>query len=439
MPTNPEDPMIQFRDDHSLPAPHSGDGAGTAILGLGRAGVHIIDQLVLEKCGPRHLLAIDTDAQDIRASVAPHKHLLGRTSLRGLGTGGDPALAAQLAREDTPALTPLLTGLHTAILVAGLGGGTGTGATPALARLLRDQGTRVFALVFTPFPFEGERVLRARRGLHDLATTCPATAVFSASHLLHLPEAGRDIREAFRHANLLAARAASALLRLLDPTGTASLSETELAALLGTPTTENAWIAHGSASGHDRIDRVVGQILASPFLHTGTAWQHAHSATLTVTGGHDMPIAETQDLLIRLKQEIPVELKFRLTAHVDPRHEGSLSATLLLTASPSLSTTTAPAPTPAPESLPVRPTAATSAAPAPNLVTPADELPLDPPAPRPTRRKSPSPQRYFARQEELALDQKINRGRFEKSSPTIIDGQDLDIPTFMRLGLQIKV
>jgi hypothetical protein len=26
----------------------------------------------------------------------------------------------------------------------------------------------------------------------------------------------------------------------------------------------------------------------------------------------------------------------------------------------------------------------------------------------------------------------VNRGRFEKSEPTIIDGQDLDIPTFMR-------
>jgi cell division protein FtsZ len=32
----------------------------------------------------------------------------------------------------------------------------------------------------------------------------------------------------------------------------------------------------------------------------------------------------------------------------------------------------------------------------------------------------------------------ISRGRFEKSEPTIIDGQDLDIPTFLRKKLKIK-
>ncbi len=37
-----------------------------------------------------------------------------------------------------------------------------------------------------------------------------------------------------------------------------------------------------------------------------------------------------------------------------------------------------------------------------------------------------------AKQEFLQFDQGTTRGRFEKSAPTIIDGQDLDIPTFMR-------
>jgi cell division protein FtsZ len=35
------------------------------------------------------------------------------------------------------------------------------------------------------------------------------------------------------------------------------------------------------------------------------------------------------------------------------------------------------------------------------------------------------------RQEQMQFEP-VNRGRFEKSEPTIIDGQDLDVPTFMR-------
>jgi cell division protein FtsZ len=30
------------------------------------------------------------------------------------------------------------------------------------------------------------------------------------------------------------------------------------------------------------------------------------------------------------------------------------------------------------------------------------------------------------------------RGRFDKSEPTIIDGEDLDVPTFMRKNLRMK-
>ena len=30
------------------------------------------------------------------------------------------------------------------------------------------------------------------------------------------------------------------------------------------------------------------------------------------------------------------------------------------------------------------------------------------------------------------------RGRFDKSEPTIIDGEDLDVPTFMRKNLKVK-
>jgi cell division protein FtsZ len=42
-----------------------------------------------------------------------------------------------------------------------------------------------------------------------------------------------------------------------------------------------------------------------------------------------------------------------------------------------------------------------------------------------------------AKQETLQFEP-ISRGRFEKSEPTIIDGQDLDIPTFLRKNVRIR-
>ena len=39
------------------------------------------------------------------------------------------------------------------------------------------------------------------------------------------------------------------------------------------------------------------------------------------------------------------------------------------------------------------------------------------------------PKKAEAKQETLQFEP-VSRGRFEKSEPTIIDGQDLDVPTF---------
>jgi cell division protein FtsZ len=41
------------------------------------------------------------------------------------------------------------------------------------------------------------------------------------------------------------------------------------------------------------------------------------------------------------------------------------------------------------------------------------------------------------KQEQMMLDP-VARGRFEHSEPTIVDGQNLDVPTFIRLNLKLK-
>ena len=40
--------------------------------------------------------------------------------------------------------------------------------------------------------------------------------------------------------------------------------------------------------------------------------------------------------------------------------------------------------------------------------------------------------------QEVLQFEPVTRGRFEKSEPTIIEGQDLDIPTFLRKNIRVK-
>jgi cell division protein FtsZ len=52
---------------------------------------------------------------------------------------------------------------------------------------------------------------------------------------------------------------------------------------------------------------------------------------------------------------------------------------------------------------------------------------------------TPAPQakRTEAKQEQMLLDP-VARGRVERSEPTIVDGQDLDVPTFLRRNVKVK-
>jgi cell division protein FtsZ len=70
-------------------------------------------------------------------------------------------------------------------------------------------------------------------------------------------------------------------------------------------------------------------------------------------------------------------------------------------------------------------------APAP---TPVRKEKKEAPAKEPVVRKEKLVQ---ARQEVMQFEP-VTRGRFEKSEPTIVEGQDLDVPTYLRKNVRVK-
>ena len=51
--------------------------------------------------------------------------------------------------------------------------------------------------------------------------------------------------------------------------------------------------------------------------------------------------------------------------------------------------------------------------------------------------KAPQEKYTYAKQEVMQFEP-VTRGRFEKSEPTIVEGQDLDVPTFLRKNIRVK-
>lgn len=108
---------------------------------------------------------------------------------------------------------------------------------------------------------------------------------------------------------------------------------------------------------------------------------------------------------------------------------------------------------PQPELLPEEVVAAQTplAAPLPDIVhelvepeptQPRVILPKKKAAPAPAapvaKEPKPAPEKIIQAKQEVLQFESVTRGRFEKSEPTIVEGQDLDVPTFLRKNVRVK-
>ena len=58
--------------------------------------------------------------------------------------------------------------------------------------------------------------------------------------------------------------------------------------------------------------------------------------------------------------------------------------------------------------------------------------------PLPTPVTKPASEKIVQAKQEVLQFESVTRGRFEKSEPTIVEGQDLDVPTFLRKNVRVK-
>ena len=73
-------------------------------------------------------------------------------------------------------------------------------------------------------------------------------------------------------------------------------------------------------------------------------------------------------------------------------------------------------------------------------VVDAPEPPVNTPQrkPVPPKAEKMSAEKSMQAKQEVLQFEPVNRGRFEKSEPTIVEGEDLDVPTYLRKKIKVK-
>ena len=490
--------MIQLNRNYNLPEKADED-IPIKVVGVGGAGTNVLDRIVLDGLDKAELIAINTDVQSLASSVAATKVQLGRTVTRGLGAGGDPEMGYNAAYESADEIRQALRDARMIFVCTGLGGGTGSGAAPAVAQVARENGSLVLGFATLPFGFEGKRRLaQAHEALAKLREHCDAVICFENDRLgdMVAPKAG--IHQAFAAADQMISQSVRSIVSLIQRPGLIRIGFDDLLAALKSPS-GRCLFGYGESDSDNRAHDALTQALKNPLMDRGRMLADASHVLVQVSGGPGMTLTEVEILMQDLGKHIRDETQIIFGTTVDSRMGNRLSVTLISSLASEEEEVARPIPAkparvpkpkraapplepepviPAeppiweqqPEEMPViasetavveqtaftpelieteEPEPAQPVWPEPIAEIVPEEPAIDeqPPQPRvilpkkkPTIFSEPKPvaeKKPQARQEMMQFEP-VTRGRFEKSEPTIVEGQDLDVPTFLRKNVRVK-
>jgi cell division protein FtsZ len=429
--------------DEPLIEPALKKGISIKVWGVGGAGCNAVSALDASILDGVHILAVNTDSQALQTAAAADKLVLGAKRTRGMGAGGDPELGRAAAEDDRDKMEPFCAGADIVFILAGLGGGTGTGAAPVLARMARESGALVLAIVTMPFEFEGaRRQQQAQAGLQALKTAADAVICLPNQKLFKLLDEKTTVVDGFQISNSLLAEGLHGIWRLLTRTGLINVDFADLCSVTRGRHAASSF-ATAEASGERRAEQIVGKLMSHPLLDGGQVLTDADAVLVSLIGGPDLTLVEIDKMMEPLKRQCE-NAHIIFGAAIDEKFTHRLSVTLIASRpQPSGSRLEAPQTT--------RSTSSSQLAPLHFLETnipgesrPATRMTPPPPELTPALREqliktqsSKNRKKLQRMQKELPLEI-VFKGRFEKSEPTIRHGEDLDLPTYIRRGVPLN-
>jgi cell division protein FtsZ len=416
------------------------------VFGVGGAGGNAIDYMARQSFEGVDFIAINTDAQALTQLGVMERVTLGAKLTRGLGTGGDPDMGRAAAEEDTEKIRALCAGADVICVVAGMGGGTGTGAGPVIARLGKESGALVLGIVTLPFEFEGGRRGRqAQLGLRALKSAADGVICLPNQKVFKLIDENTSVNEALKITNELLAQGVRGIWRLLTQTGLINVDFNDLCAVLRGRHEESS-LATVEASGENRSHEVLEKLLTHPFLEGGHVLAEADAVLVSLAGGPDLTMAEINRIMEKINRQCE-NAHIIMGAGIHENFAGRLSVTVVASRRNGREEKTTNRVTQTKESGETAPeydkeisNPTVTPRPSSRFVAPAPTLnqqQTDQLISQSTGSSRPRKKSVPMRQGQLQLEI-VSKGRFEKSEPTIHQGEDLDVPTYIRRGVALN-
>jgi cell division protein FtsZ len=308
------------------------DASGAArikVVGVGGGGGNAVNTMIAAGLPGVDFIAANTDAQALRANLAPIKMQLGEKLTRGLGAGGNPDVGRRAGEEDVERLREILADADMIFITAGMGGGTGTGAAPVVARIAKELGSLTVGVVTKPFVFEGKRrIKQADEGMRELK--CNVDTLISIPNQRLLSVAGRNssILETFKKADDVLLQAVRGISDLITVHGLINLDFADVRSIMAEM--GMAMMGAATAQGENRAVEAAQKAISSPLLED-VSIEGARGVLINITGGPDLSLHEVNEAATLIQEEADEDANIIFGAVIDESMGDEVRITVIAT------------------------------------------------------------------------------------------------------------
>ncbi|HEY5521391.1 MAG TPA: cell division protein FtsZ [Candidatus Limnocylindrales bacterium] len=298
------------------------------VIGVGGGGSNAVNRMIRAELMGVEFIAVNTDAQALLQSDAPHKIRIGDKITRGLGAGGDPGIGQRAAEEDAEKIYEALKDSDMVFITAGMGGGTGSGAAPVIAEVARDLGALTIGVVTKPFSFEGaRRRLNAEKATEALRDKVDTLITIPNDRLKDVVNKETSILDAFRVVDDVLRQGVQGISDLITVPGLINLDFADVRAVM--KDAGSALMGIGRASGEGRAAAAAREATASPLLELNIAG--AQGVLFNITGGPSLGLYEVDEAAEIIKQTADPEANIIFGTVIDERMGDEVAITVIAT------------------------------------------------------------------------------------------------------------
>ncbi len=298
------------------------------VVGVGGGGSNAVNRMIRAELMGVEFISVNTDAQALLLSDAPHKIRVGDKITKGLGAGADPGIGRKCAEDDSEKLYEALKEADMIFVTAGMGGGTGTGAAPIIAEIAKDIGALTVAVVTKPFSFEGaKRKIVAEQGINDLVDKVDTLITIPNDRLLQVVEKRTSMVDAFRIVDDVLRQGVQGISDLITVPGLINLDFADVKTIMTNAGSALMGIGHGS--GETRSADAARAAIMSPLLEQSI--DGARGVLFTITGGPDLTLFEVNEAAEIIHAAADPEANIIFGAVIDERMASDVKISVIAT------------------------------------------------------------------------------------------------------------